>query len=420
MTITEKILARAAGIRVCKPGETVEVDVDRIWLCDPLATRLSHLFEGFEELGVTRVLDPAKVVAMIEHGTPPGTVERAEDALALRCFARSQGILFYEMGRTGIGHQVMIEKGHVRPGEVILAADSHTCTYGAFGAFSTSIGLIEVEGVLLYGKTWFEVPASVKFVIEGTLPDMVVGKDIVLRILSELGAGVATDKAAEFAGPTIEGMSIDSRLSMANLGIEMAALNAIMAPNDATIDFVKSRTIEEFRVVQSDPDADYEHVYFLDVAKMAPYIAFPYAPSNGRPVREAEGIRIDQAFIGSCCNGRLEDLRMAARVLKGRKVDPGVRLIVIPASQEIYGRCLEEGLLRVFLDAEAVICTPSCGPCGGMDKGLLARGEVGIASSPRNFKGRQGHPESETYLGNAATVAAAAVAGHIVDPREFA
>lgn len=420
MTITEKILARASGRASIKPGDGVEVNVDTVLLGELGSERLAGLFDDFRELGVDRVWDPQKVVIMVEHSTPPSSHKAAAGAKGAREFAREQGTVWYEIGRTGIGHQVMVERGHVKPGDVLVAGDSHTPTYGGLGAFSSSIGALEVNAVLLLGKTWFEVPSQIKFEITGQVPPMVVSKDIILWILGEYGSDVGTDQSVEFAGSVIDSMSLDGRLALCNMGAEMGAVNAIVAPDEKTIQYVKERTDQPFTPLYSDDDAEYEDVFQVDVTGMEPQVAIPYRPANAKPVSEVVGTKIDQAFIGSCCNSRMEDLRMAAQVLRGRRVHPNVRLIINPASQEIYSQSLDEGLLRVFLDADSVICAPSCGPCGGLDKGLLAAGEVGISSANRNFKGRQGDPDSKTYISNAATVAASAVAGEIADPREFA
>ncbi|MCL5951277.1 MAG: 3-isopropylmalate dehydratase large subunit [Chloroflexi bacterium] len=419
MTITEKILARASGQPFVLPGDTVETKVDAVWVTEIGGERLTDLFKDFNEIGVNRVWDPSKVIAMVEHSTPPSSPQSAAGAKGVRDFAREQGTIWYEMGRTGIGHQVMVERGHVRPGDVVLAGDSHTAIYGAFGAFSSSIGAMEVNGVLLLGTTWFEVPPQIKFNITGQVPPWVVSKDIILKILGDFGSDIGTDKSVEFAGPVIESMSLDSRLALCNMGAEMGAVNAIIAPDEQSIAYAKQHSNKPFTPLYSDPDAKYEHVFNVDVTGMEPQVAVPYRPANAKPVSEVKGIKFDQAFIGSCCNGRLEDLRMAGQILKNRQVHPDVRLIIIPASQEIYKQCLDEGLIKIFLDANCVVCAPSCGPCGGLDKGLLAAGEVGISSANRNFKGRQGHPDSKSYIANAGTVAASAVAGAIADPREF-
>ncbi len=422
MTITEKILARASGRSSARPGDMLEVKADVLWLHESDRPRKTSLFKSLEDAGLTRVWDPTRIIAMIEHEAPPSKPKKAEDCAAQRQFAREQGIPLLEIGRAGIGHIVMIEKGFVRPGEVILGGDSHTCTYGAFGAFSTGIGAVEAVGVMGLGYTWIEVPHSIKIVVSGKLPPSVMGKDVGMATMAQFGLGATNEKAIEWCGPTIQGMDLDSRLALTNMSIEMVAVNSIMEPDDKVIQYVKQRTSQQFQPLFSDSDAEYEHVYELDVTHLEPQVSLPHSHRNVRPVSQVAGenINIDQAFIGTCNSSRIVDMRAAARILKGKKIHPRVRLIIIPGSHQVWRQCLQEGLLEVFCDADVEVCNPSCGPCGsGLDKGMIWAGETCISTGPRNFQGRMGHPDSYIYLANAATVAASAVAGSIVDPREF-
>jgi len=413
MTITEKILSRASNKKEVFPGDIIMAKID-VAMCNDIAA--PSVISAFREIA-DKVWDPQRVVFIMDHCVPAHNLWAATTARLVREFQKQQGIIFYEIGRGGIEHQVMHEKGHVRPGEVIVGTDSHTCTYGALGAFSTGIGATEMAGVLVTGELWFKVPASIKFNLIGKLPEMVVGKDIWLYIAGQIGADGALYKAVEYAGPLTGELSLDSRLTMCNMAVEISAKNGIFEPDEKVIEYVRQRTNKQFETVRSDADAEYEETFEFDVSNIEPQVAVPYSPANAKPVSEVAGIKVDQAFIGSCTNGRMEDLRMAARILEGRKVHSDVRLIVIPASHEIYRQATAEGILDVFLKAGAAVCYPSCGPCAGIDKGVLAADDVCISSTNRNFKGRQGHPESKTYLANAATVAASAVKGEIADPR---
>jgi len=416
MTITEKILARAASRDRVAPGDLISARVDAVLGNDitaPLAIR------EFEKIGVERVFDKDRVYLVPDHFTPNKDIKSAEQAKEMREFARRQGLTYYfEVGRMGIEHCLLPEQGLVGPGDVIIGADSHTCTYGALGAFATGVGSTDLAAAMALGETWFKVPESVKFVYEGELPEWVGGKDLILYTIGDIGVEGALYQAMEFTGPAIANLSMDGRFTMANMAIEAGAKNGIIAPDIRTLEYVQGRTIRPFELFASDPDAVYARTITYDVSKIEPQVAFPHSPDNTRPVTEAGRVEIDQVVIGSCTNGRMEDLRLAARVLERRRVHAGVRLIVIPGTQEIYRQAMEEGLLAIFIQAGAAVSTPTCGPCLGGHMGVLARGERAVATTNRNFVGRMGHPESEVYLTNPAVAAASAVLGRIAHPGE--
>jgi 3-isopropylmalate/(R)-2-methylmalate dehydratase large subunit len=415
MNILEKILANASGKQQVSPGEIIEANIDAAMIHDltgPLAIK------SFREIGAKKVWDNNKVVIILDHLVPASSIISANLHRIVRNFAEEQNIRnFYDVGRGGVCHQVMPEKGHVRPGEVIVGADSHTCTYGAFGAFATGIGSTEMAAVFATGKLWFRVPEVIKVNVTGKLQRMVTPKDVTLNIVGRIGADGAIYKGLEFSGSTIRDMSVDGRMVLCNMAVEMGAKAGIIEPDQKTLDYVKARTDKPFKPVKSDPDATYERVVDVDVSALEPQVAVPHSVDNVKPVSDVEDVAVDQAFIGSCTNGRLEDLRSAAQILKGKKIAQGVRLIVIPASQEIYLNALKEGLIKTFMDAGATIGNPNCGPCLGGHMGILAEGEVCISSSNRNFVGRMGSTKSYVYLASPATVAASAITGKITDPR---
>lgn len=416
MTITEKILARHAGRDRVEPGELISCPVDAVLGNDitaPLAIR------EFEKIGVDRVFDPERVYLVPDHFTPNKDIKSAEQAKGMREFAHAQELVHYfEVGRMGIEHCLLPEQGLVVPGDVIIGADSHTCTYGALGAFATGVGSTDLAAAMARGETWFRVPGSIKFVYEGRLPKWVSGKDLILYTIGDIGVDGARYMAMEFTGPVIEKLSMDGRFTMCNMAIEAGAKNGIVPPDDKTAEYVHDRAQRPWTFFQSDPDAVYARTITYDVSVIEPQVAFPHLPENTRPVTRAADIRIDQAVIGSCTNGRIEDLRTAAGLLKGRRVDRRVRLIVIPGTQAIYLQAMEEGLLRTFVEAGAVVSTPTCGPCLGGHMGILARGERAVSTTNRNFVGRMGHPESEVYLASPAVAAASAVMGRIAHPEE--
>jgi 3-isopropylmalate/(R)-2-methylmalate dehydratase large subunit len=415
MNIIEKILANASGKREVSPGEIIEANIDAAMIHDltgPLAIK------SFREIGAKKVWDSNKVVIILDHLVPASSIISANLHRIVRNFAEEQNIKnFYDVGRGGVCHQVMPEKGHVRPGEVIVGADSHTCTYGAFGAFATGIGSTEMAAVFATGKLWFRVPEVIKVDVTGKLQKMVTPKDVTLNIVGKIGADGAIYKGLEFGGSTIREMSVEGRMVLSNMAVEMGAKTGIIEPDEKTLDYVKARTDKAVKPVKSDPDTTYEQVVEVDVSDLEPQVAVPHSVDNVKPVSEIEDTEINQGFIGSCTNGRLEDLQSAAQILKGKKIARGVRLVVIPASQEIYLKALNEGLIKTFMDAGATIGNPNCGPCLGGHMGILAEGEVCISSSNRNFVGRMGSSKSFVYLASPATVAASAITGKITDPR---
>ncbi len=415
MNITEKILAKGAGKKNVHPGEIIDTNVDMVMVHDltgPLAV------EAFKKIGTPKVWDNKKVVAILDHQVPAESVKAAELHKTMRQFAKDQNITFYDVGRGGICHQVMPEKGHVIPGNVIVGADSHTCTYGAFGAFATGIGSTEAAAVFATGKIWFKVPPTIKINVNGNFSKYVTAKDLILSIIGKLRVDGAIYKAVEFTGPTIQNMSIAGRMTVCNMAVEMGAKNGIIAPDETTHKFLSSRAkkLPDFNTLQSDKDAKYERNIEFDVSKMPSQVACPSSVDNVKPVSEIGTVPIEQAFIGSCTNGRLEDLQIAAQVLKDRKVKDGVRALIIPASQEVYRQAMQEGLLEIFTDAGAIVCGSACGPCLGGHIGLLAAGETCVSSSNRNFIGRMGSTQANVYLASPATVAASAVTGKITDP----
>lgn len=416
MNIVEKILAKASGKKTVSPGDIVEAKIDVAMVHDltgPLTV------ESFNKIGVRKVWDPKRIVVILDHQVPADSVKSAELQKTMREFVEKQKIPnFYDVGRGGICHQIMPEQGYVRPGEVTVGADSHTCTYGALGAFATGIGSTEMAAVFATGKIWFRIPEVMRFNVTGRFREFVTPKDLILNIIGRVGVGGAIYKGVEFAGSTVRDISVDGRLTMCNMAVEMGAKTGIVEPDDKTLKYVKKRTNRQFTPIRNDPHAIYERTIEIDVNGVEPQIARPHSVDNVKPVSEVSNVEVDQAFIGSCTNGRLEDLRLAAKILKGRKVKKDVRAIVIPASQEIYSQALEEGLIEIFIKAGAFVCNPNCGPCLGGHMGLLAPGEVCVSSSNRNFIGRMGSPKSYVYLASPVTVAASAVIGKITDPLE--
>jgi 3-isopropylmalate/(R)-2-methylmalate dehydratase large subunit len=415
MNIIEKILARASDKPETTPGEIVEANIDMAMIHDltgPLAIK------SFREIGAKKVWDNQRIVIIIDHIVPASSIRSANLHRIVRNFAEEQGVKnFYDVGFGGVCHQIMPEKGHVRPGETIVGADSHTCTYGAFGAFATGIGSTEMASVFTTGKLWFKVPEVIKVNVTGKFHNLVTPKDLTLNIIGKIGADSAIYKGLEFGGSTIREMTIDGRMTLCNMAVEMGAKTGIIEPDQKTLDYVKARTDKAVKPVRSDQGATYEKVLDLDITALEPQIAIPHSVDNVKPVSEVKETEISQAFIGSCTNGRLEDLRSAAQILKGKKIAEGIRLLVIPASQEIYLNALNEGLIKIFMEAGATIGNPNCGPCLGGHMGLLAEEEVCISSSNRNFIGRMGSTKSYVYLASPTTSAASAVTGRITDPR---
>lgn len=417
MTIIEKILARASGRSETAPGEYVTAKIDVAMMPENFRLIRTILTETGIRDEVFRIWDPERFVVIIDHRVPPTTVPMAENQQISRKLAQNLQVKYFYDVFPGICHQVMVEKGHVRPGELIVGADSHTTTYGALNAASTGIGASEMAYVIYTGELWFRVPETIRFEITGKLPDFVHSKDVILLIAGKYGTEVAQYKAIEWTGSAVDEMSLDSRLTMGNMSVELGAKFGIFRADQKVIDYVKARTAKPFTPVESDPDAVYEKKYSIDGSSLEPLVALPHNVGNVTRAREVKDLRIDQAVIASCCHGRIEDLEIAVRMLKGKKVYPGVRFYVAPGSWEVYKEALERGILSRLVEAGVMIGNPSCGFCTGF-QGVLVKGERCIAATPRNFKGRMGSPDSEIYLASPATVTASAIRGSIVDPRE--
>jgi 3-isopropylmalate/(R)-2-methylmalate dehydratase large subunit len=417
MTITEKILAFHAGVESVRPGDLIKARVDLALANDitaPLAIRV------FEEIGRKAVFDPERIALVADHFVPNKDIASAQQAKLMKDFALKQGIEhFYELGNGGIEHVILPEKGLVVPGDLVMGADSHTCTYGALGAFSTGVGSTDLGAVMATGMAWLRVPATIRVEYEGKLRPWVGGKDLILFTLGLIGVEGANYRSLEFSGETIRNLPMDHRFTIANMAVEGGAKNGIVEPDDITVNYVSATSQREPLMFRSDEDAAYEKVLTIRVDEIEPQVAFPHSPDNVRPVSDAGVVPLDQVFIGSCTNGRLDDLRVAAAVLKGRRAAKGIRLIVLPGSQGIYKRAIQEGLVETFLDAGAVVGPPSCGPCLGGHLGILAEGERAVSTSNRNFLGRMGHPKSEVYLASPAIAAASAVLGKIGSPEEL-
>ncbi|MFH0768270.1 MAG: 3-isopropylmalate dehydratase large subunit [Chloroflexota bacterium] len=415
MTMAEKILAKKSGLSEIKPGQYVTAKIDKIMAGDGMA----GMYSAFKEIGIDKVWDPSRVIALTDHGIPSPTIEAAEADVLKRKFVKEFGLTYwYDVGRGGVCHQIMPEKGHALPGTLVVGMDSHTTSYGAFNVAATAIQAPEAYYVVAKGEIWFRVPETIKFEIFGELPPRVMGKDVILKIAGDIGTDGALYKSVEFVGPAVEKMTLSDRWAMANMGVEIGAKFAIFEADEKTLAFLKGRAREVFTPVKSDPDASFEKIYQLDVSSLPPQVACPHDVGNVRPITDVDKIPVDQALLGSCTGGRLEDLKVAAEILKGKKVHPRVRLLVIPASMEVYKNALNAGILETLIEADGIVCGPTCGPCMGVHLGLLAAGERCISASNRNFKGRMGSTEAEVYLASPATVAASALTGFITDPRE--
>ncbi|MDD6651904.1 MAG: 3-isopropylmalate dehydratase large subunit [Eggerthellales bacterium] len=417
MTMAEKILAAHAGLDEVVPGQLVECDLDLVLANDVTAP---IAIKKVAEIGVDKVFDPTRVLIVPDHYTPNKDIAAAEQAKICRDFAKAQGITHYwEVGCVGVEHALLPEQGVVTAGDLIIGADSHTCTYGALGAFSTGVGSTDAGVGFATGKAWFKVPESILFKIDGDLKPGVTGKDIILHIIGMIGVDGALYKAMEFTGSTIAKLPMDERLTISNMAIEAGGKAGLIPVDDVTRAYLDGRSERPYVEYHSDPEAEYSQVIEIDAADIEPTVAWPHLPSNTKPVAESREVKIDQAIIGSCTNGRLDDMRAAAAVLKGHKVHPDVRCIIIPATQQVYRDCIHEGLMDIFLDANCAISAPTCGPCLGGHMGILAKGERAIATTNRNFVGRMGHPESEVYLASPAVAAASAVLGHIGLPEDI-
>jgi len=415
MTLAEKILARASGQEIVNPGQYVSAKIDLAMAHEALA----GVFINLGRAGWNKVWDPSRIVSVLDHYVPPPTERSAEIHKVVRAAVKQWGIENFYGERAGICHQILPEKGHVLPGMLIVGTDSHTTTYGAFGAAGTGIGSSEMAYVFATGQLWFKVPETIKFYLTGQLPRSVMSKDVLLFMAGKYSAEIAQYKAVEFAGPLAEAMSLASRMTMSNMAVEIGAKFGFFVPDSKVLDFLRERTQKPLTLMAPDADAHYESIYEIDVTSLEPQVAFPFSVDNVHPVSEAKDVKIHQAFIGSCTNGRLEDLHTAARILQGKNVHPEVRLLVVPASWEIYRQAIKDGTLETLLAAGAVIGNSSCGPCFGAHMGLLGSEENCVAAINRNFKGRMGSLKAKVFLASPATVAASALEGKIADPREY-
>ncbi len=416
--MTQKILAAHAGLPSVKVGQLIQADLDLV-LGNDITTPVA--VKEFAKSGIKEVFDKSKIAIVPDHFTPNKDIKAAEQCKCIREFAYEKGIEnYFEVGEMGIEHALIPEKGLVVPGDVVIGADSHTCTYGALGAFSTGIGSTDMAAGMATGKCWFKVPAAIKFVLTGAPMGWVSGKDVILHIIGMIGVDGALYKSMEFVGEGLQNLSMDDRLCMANMAIEAGAKNGIFLVDDKTLAYVKENSTKPYTVYTADEDAEYEKVYEIDLASIRPTVSFPHLPDNTRTIDEVGDVKIDQVVIGSCTNGRMEDLRVTAKILKGKKVAKGVRVIVFPGTQKIYLQALREGLIEDIVEAGVVFSTPTCGPCLGGHMGILAKGERAIATTNRNFVGRMGHPESEVYLSSPAVAAASALTGKITNPEDIA
>ena len=417
MTMTQKILAAHAGRDSVKAGELIEAKLDLV-LGNDVTTPVA--VDVFDKAGFTRVFDKDRIAIVLDHYTPCKDIKSAQLCKTARDFARRFDIThFYDVGQVGIEHALLPEKGIVGPGEMIIGADSHTCTYGALGAFSTGVGSTDMAAGMAAGENWFKVPSAIKVVLTGKLRPWVSGKDVILHLIGMIGVDGALYRSLEFTGEGVSELSMDDRFTIANMAIEAGAKNGIFPVDDKTIEYITGRVNRPYTVYEADPDAEYERVVEIDLSALESTVALPHLPSNTKTVREVAGMHIDQVVIGSCTNGRISDLRIAAQILKGRKVADGVRCIVIPATQEIYMQCLTEGLTQTFIEAGCAVSTPTCGPCLGGHMGCMCEGERAVTTTNRNFVGRMGHVKSEVVLASPAVAAASAVKGCIASPEEL-
>lgn len=416
MTMTQKILAAHAGLEKVEAGQLIKCKLDMV-LGNDVTTPVA--IKEFQKAGFDSVFDKAKISMVMDHFTPNKDIKAAGQCKLCRDFANEKGIVnYFDVGDMGIEHALLPEKGLVAPGELVIGADSHTCTYGALGAFSTGVGSTDMAAGMATGEAWFKVPSAIKFNITGKLNEWVSGKDVILHIIGMIGVDGALYKSMEFVGDGIKNLSMDDRLAMANMAIEAGAKNGIFIVDEITKAYVSDKVNREYKVYEPDADAKYDAVYDIDLGKIKSTVAFPHLPENTRTIDEVGEVKIDQVVIGSCTNGRMEDLQVAAKILKGKHVAKNVRCIVIPATQKIYMQAMKEGLLEIFINAGCAVSTPTCGPCLGGHMGILAAGERAVATTNRNFVGRMGHPESEVYLASPAIAAASAITGKISDVSE--
>ena len=417
MTMTHKILARHAGLDSVRAGQLIEANLDLTLANDitgPVAIR------EMEKAGFEKVFDRAKIALVMDHFAPNKDIKSAQQCLECREFARKHDIInFYDVGEMGVEHALLPEKGLTAPGELIIGADSHTCTYGALGAFSTGVGSTDLAAGMATGKAWFKVPSAIKFVLKGKKAPWISGKDVILHIIGRIGVDGALYQSMEFTGEGVHELSMDDRFTICNMAIEAGAKNGIFPVDDKTMEYIKGRVDREVTAFEADADAEYTATYEIDLSALRPTVACPHLPENTRTVDELGRVEIQQSVIGSCTNGRIEDMRIAAEILKGRHVARDVRTIVIPATQEVYLQCIEEGLAKIFIQAGAIVSTPTCGPCLGGHMGILAQGERSVSTTNRNFVGRMGHITSEIYLASPAVAAASAVKGYICAPEDL-
>lgn len=417
MTMTQKILAAHAGLQSVTAGQLIEAKLDLVLgndVTSPVAIN-EMAKKGFKD-----VFSTDKIALVMDHFTPNKDIKSAENVKQVRLFAKEKEIKnFFDVGKMGIEHALLPESGLVISGDAVIGADSHTCTYGALGAFSTGVGSTDMAAGMISGKAWFKVPSAIKVVLKGTLPEFVSGKDVILHLIGKIGVDGARYRSLEFTGDGVGALSMDDRFCIANMAIECGAKNGIFPVDDKTLEYISGRTDRQPRIFEADEDAEYDETIEIDLNNLKPTVAFPHLPENTHTVDEIEKIDIDQVVIGSCTNGRIEDMRAAASVLKGRKVKDGVRVIVIPATQKVYLQCIKEGLTEIFVEAGAVVSTPTCGPCLGGHMGILAKGERAVSTTNRNFVGRMGHPESEVYLASPFVAAASAVTGYICSPSQL-
>ena len=417
MTMTQKILAAHAQLESVKAGDLIEANLDLVLGNDVTTPVAVTVFDG---AGFDRIFDKDKIAIVLDHYTPCKDIKSAQLCKQAREFAHRFHIThLYDVGQAGIEHALLPEKGLVAPGECVIGADSHTCTYGALGAFSTGVGSTDMAAGMASGSNWFKVPPAIRVTLRGALPPFVSGKDVILHLIGKIGVDGALYKSLEFAGEGVASLSMDDRFTIANMAIEAGAKNGIFPVDDKTREYVSGRVERPYTAYEADPDAEYESEVVIDLSALRPTVSLPHLPSNTRTIDEAKGMPVDQVVIGSCTNGRISDLRVAAEILKGRRVADGVRCIVIPATQEISRQCLKEGLAEIFLDAGCAFSTPTCGPCLGGHMGCMAEGERAVATTNRNFVGRMGHTESEVILASPAVAAASAVKGALADPAEL-
>lgn len=417
MTMTQKILADHAGLERVQAGELIEVGLDMVLGNDVTAPVAIKELSKFKD---SKVFDKDKIALVPDHFTPNKDIKSAENCKCMRDYAISNDITnYFEVGCMGIEHALLPEKGVVTAGDCIIGADSHTCTYGALGAFSTGVGSTDMAAGMVTGKAWFKVPTAIKFVLTGKMKKWVSGKDVILHIIGKIGVDGALYKSMEFTGEGIKNLTMDDRFTIANMAIEAGAKNGIFPIDEFTLEYIKEHSTKPYKVYEADEDAVYDEVIEVNLSELEPTVAFPHLPENTRAIGETGNIKIDQVVIGSCTNGRISDIRIAAEVMKGRKIAPGIRAIVIPATQDIYLTALKEGLITTFVQAGCIVSTPTCGPCLGGHMGVLAAGERAISTTNRNFVGRMGHVESEVYLASPAVAAASAVTGKISSPDEL-